>query len=89
MNGSFVPVVIDLRNQGDNVAHFQAQLSLVLRLKVIQDFTAWLHCRDTRQQKRERDIKKKTLLKYPSEFYWVPKFFQIKLVGVLFAEHDS
>lgn len=88
MNGSFVPVVIDLRNQGDNVAHFQAQLSLVLRLKVIQDFTAWLHCRDTRQQKRERDIKKPLLKYYPS-VRRAPKFFQIKLVAVLFAEHDS
>lgn len=53
-NGSLVPVVINLRNQGDNIAHFQGQLSLVLRLKVIQDFTARLHCRETHSNHRGR-----------------------------------
>lgn len=39
---AFVPVVIDLIGQGDDVPLLEAQLALVLGLKVIQCPTAWL-----------------------------------------------
>lgn len=42
MDHAFVPVVIDLIGQGDDVALLKAQLALVLWLKVIQCPTAWL-----------------------------------------------
>lgn len=95
-NGPFIPVVINLRNQGDNVAHFQGQLSLVLRLKVIQDFTARLHCRETRSNQKgggggggkewEEEKGEEKILSSRDKR---SKFFQINRVTVLFAEHDS
>lgn len=39
---AFVPVVVNLIGQGDDVALLEAQLALVLGLKVIQCPTAWL-----------------------------------------------
>lgn len=39
---SFVPVLVDLVGQSDDVALVEAQLSLVLRLKVVQGLAAGL-----------------------------------------------
>lgn len=39
---SLVPVLVDLIGQGDDVALVEAQLSLVLRLKVVQGLAAGL-----------------------------------------------
>lgn len=40
--GSLKPVFIDLTDQGDDVTLLEAQLSVILWLKVKQGFTAWL-----------------------------------------------
>ncbi len=39
---ALVPVLVNLIGQGDDVALVEAQLSLVLWLKVVQRLTAWL-----------------------------------------------
>lgn len=42
VNHAFIPVLIDLIGEDDDVALFKAQLALVLRLKVVQRSTAGL-----------------------------------------------
>lgn len=42
VNHAFIPVVIDLIGEDDDVTLFKAQLALVLRLKVVQTSTAGL-----------------------------------------------
>lgn len=42
---SLIPVLIDLVDQCDDVTLVEAQLALILRIKVIQSLTAWLVCR--------------------------------------------
>lgn len=39
---ALVPVLVDLIGQGDDIALAEAQLSVVLGLKVIQRLAAWL-----------------------------------------------
>jgi len=41
---SFQPILIDSTQQSYRVAFFEAQLSLVFSLKVVQRFSAWLAC---------------------------------------------
>lgn len=49
-NGSLQPVLVDSAEQVDDVALAEAQLSVVLWIKVIQSSAARLGCRHTRQR---------------------------------------
>lgn len=42
VNHAFVPVVVDLIGQGDDVTLFEAQLTVILWLKVVERSTAGL-----------------------------------------------
>lgn len=53
MELSLEPVLINSTDQSDDVTLVEAQLSIVLWLKVIQSFTTWLSCRK-RQTHRGR-----------------------------------
>lgn len=62
----FIPVLVDLIGQGDDVTFVEAQLALVLGVKVVQSLTAWLlwswQNTGNKRNKTEADRKKSTFI---------------------------